>query len=268
MSHQNKTLLTSSYTHWKHLHTHTIVKGAFRWLSTPSSQVTGTHFPKQHFISVLSLASLQFGPPSHISIWLQSHCRTVNILRVKTLCVLAEKLKYEKPTLQFLLVIRLTESSLQWKECSVLWPKTLFQWCWSHFTWTFINVLLVGGWGARTDGRWSAEAIWLYSSQGADSTNSECNRREGIWRERAWPVYVSQSSVWQMKSNGILARKKFFFPQYFLKMQSWSFPSILPSILSSLHWFSPWKRNTTLNHYSYTEDHLHCCRVGGKKAQT
>lgn len=41
---------------WKHLHTHTHththrrVNGASRWLSTPASQVTGTHFPKQHFI--------------------------------------------------------------------------------------------------------------------------------------------------------------------------------------------------------------------------
>lgn len=41
--------MESIYTH-THTHTHRRVNGASRWLSTPGSQVTRTHFPKQHFI--------------------------------------------------------------------------------------------------------------------------------------------------------------------------------------------------------------------------
>lgn len=80
-----------------------------------------------------------------------------------------------------------------------------------------------------------------------------CGKRASIVSatggERTWPIYLSQTSGWRMKSNGTLARKKKKFYQYFLKMESWSFLSILCSILSSLHWFSLWQRKATLNHF-------------------
>lgn len=88
-SHQNKTTpSTSSGTRGKHwvtlththrhaqTHTHTQghtlknrekkVKGASRWLSTLDSQVTGTNFPKQHFILIFPLWRLCYVESCHI----------------------------------------------------------------------------------------------------------------------------------------------------------------------------------------------------------